>query len=292
MNYTESADNVVDAGTGFRRHEDNAAVTTIVSEKDMNMLIWSLMDVVKAAGHVGIQFDETNPATYKLLTKALRAMFGVNVTTLNLANSPLVLTNDHAGLVLVDATAGNVSATLPAANILTTPVSLRFFRVDATTNTATVNRAGADTFVGGATSFTLAGQGDRREIESDAVSKWALAGTSAASSAEAQAYASATKFIAPASLAAALQGSNQSLVAAGGYQKLPGGLILQWGFGTASAAGSAVVFPIAFPTATLVAIAGTASSSSYAACISITTTGFMFYSSGSTSNHFWFALGK
>lgn len=222
--------------------------------------------------------------------QAVKRMFGGNVTTVNFANSPFVLTADHAGLVIMDATAGNVSATLPAANVLTMPVSLRFFRVDAATNTATVNCAGADTFVGGATSFTLVGQGDHREIESDAVSKWALAGTSAASNAEAQAYTSATKFITPASMAAALQGTNQSLTASG-YQKLPGGLILQWGFGTATAAGNPIVFPIAFPTAVFVAIAGTSSSSVFAACIAITATGFNFYA-GSTSNHYWFALGK
>jgi hypothetical protein len=172
MDYTQSNSFVVDAGTGFNRHEDNAAVPTAVTEKDMNQLIWSLMDVVKAGGHVGIQFDETNPATYKLLTKALRAAFGGNVTTLNLANSPLVLTKDNAGLVLVDATAGNVSATLPAANVLAAPVKLRFVRIDATTNTATMTCAGADTFIGGATAFTLLGQGGQRVIECDAVSKW------------------------------------------------------------------------------------------------------------------------
>ena len=45
-------------------------------------------------------------------------------------------------------------------------------------------------------------------------------------------------------------GSNQSL-AANGYQKLPGGLILQWGTATVndSVGGVAVTFPVAFPTA-------------------------------------------
>jgi hypothetical protein len=176
MDYTQSNGFVEDAGTGFNRHEDNAAVPTAVTEKDMNSLLWSLMDLVKAGGQVGIQFDETNPATYKLLTKALRAAYGGNVTTLNFAVSPLVLTKDHAGLILVDATAGNVSATLPAANVLAQPVKLRFVRVDATSNTATMTCAGADTFVGGALSFTLTGQGDHRSIESDTASKWSTIG--------------------------------------------------------------------------------------------------------------------
>ena len=48
---------------------------------------------------------------------------------------------------------------------------------------------------------------------------------------------------------AAFLGANQSL-AGSGYQKLPGGLILQWGSLTTSAsADSPITFPIAFPTA-------------------------------------------
>jgi len=69
-----------------------------------------------------------------------------------------------------------------------------------------------------------------------------------ASNAEAQAFAVTNKPISPATLAAALQGSNQSL-ADNGYQKLPGGLIVQWG-STASLAAEAegaVTFPVAFP---------------------------------------------
>jgi hypothetical protein len=77
-----------------------------------------------------------------------------------------------------------------------------------------------------------------------------------ASTAEAQALTATTKIITPATLAAALQGANQSLVAAGGYQKLPGGLIIQWGLTAASADNVSaeavyITYPIAFPTACL-----------------------------------------
>lgn len=78
-----------------------------------------------------------------------------------------------------------------------------------------------------------------------------LAGTvELATSAEAQALTDALKALTPATLAAALQGGNQSL-ATNGYQKLPGGLIIQW----ASIAGPGAntsftwTFPIAFPNA-------------------------------------------
>lgn len=66
-----------------------------------------------------------------------------------------------------------------------------------------------------------------------------------ASSAEAQALTNTVKTITPATLAAAFQGGNQSL-AANGYQKLPGGLILQWGSITIVAGGSTITLPVAF----------------------------------------------
>lgn len=77
-----------------------------------------------------------------------------------------------------------------------------------------------------------------------------------ADAAEAQALASAVVALTPARLADALKGANQSL-AGNGYQKLPGGLIIQWGVANLSSnlvppIGTSVIgsitFPIAFPT--------------------------------------------
>ena len=47
-----------------------------------------------------------------------------------------------------------------------------FVRTDMSGNSVTVNRAGADTFDSGQTSFALGSQGDTREIKSDGVSVW------------------------------------------------------------------------------------------------------------------------
>lgn len=71
-----------------------------------------------------------------------------------------------------------------------------------------------------------------------------------ATAAEAQTYASSTLAITPSTLNQALKGSNQSL-SANGYQRLPGGLILQWGSTGSIAWGTQVFvnFPIAFPSA-------------------------------------------
>lgn len=88
----------------------------------------------------------------------------------------------------------------------------------------------------------------------------ALAGlVELATDAEAQGLTDALRAITPATLHAALQGGNQSLMESG-YQKLPGGLIVQWGLAPASATGHSATntvtatFPIAFPTAGLLAV--------------------------------------
>jgi hypothetical protein len=71
-----------------------------------------------------------------------------------------------------------------------------------------------------------------------------------ATAAEAQALASAVVALTPARLADAFKGANQQL-SANGYQKLPGGLIIQWGevevYSNGSNGGTvSVTFPIAF----------------------------------------------
>lgn len=71
-----------------------------------------------------------------------------------------------------------------------------------------------------------------------------------ASSAEAQGLSLLIKALSPGGLNAAFQGANQSL-AANGYQKLPGGLILQWGSQAVTTTQTNYNFPIAFPTAAL-----------------------------------------
>ena len=101
----------------------------------------------------------------------------------------------------------------------------------------------------------------------------------------------------------AFTGSNQSLAAAG-YQKLPGGLILQWGSGVGSNSGGvSMSFPIAFPNA-VCNLHGTnrnvVSSLAHANIYSASTTGFQISmvsidASGNTTYYAdafdWFALG-
>lgn len=112
-----------------------------------------------------------------------------------------------------------------------------------------------------------------------------------ASDAEAQGLTNLKKLITPEKLAKAFQGANQSL-AASGYQKLPGGLIVQWGRNTSPAS---TTFPIAFPSAALralaqVDLAGAASQGSGQYNIAtLTTTGFTV--SNPTNPIIWIAFG-
>ena len=94
-------------------------------------------------------------------------------------------------------------------------------------------------------------------------------------------------------------GSNQSLTS-NGWQKLPGGLIMQWGVSTSTTSTTTITFPIAFPTSALNVQTSTVSSSSDTGGLdlstaprfnSVTTTGFVASSSTSSNGFYWFAIG-
>ena len=92
---------------------------------------------------------------------------------------------------------------------------------------------------------------------------WISLGAGIASTAQAQAQTDDSTLLTPKKLADALKGANQSLVA-NGWQKLPGGLILQ--FMTAPAtvnSSSTATFPFAFPNACLKVVAAESNSSAW-----------------------------
>lgn len=98
--------------------------------------------------------------------------------------------------------------------------------------------------------------------------------------AESQALTDLVRALTPGRLASALQGSNQNLTS-NGYQRFPGGLILQWGISAvpiAANGGVNITFPIAFPNNAFTVVPGlpvdldaTAMSTSFR---SLTTSGF------------------
>ncbi|WP_322037189.1 hypothetical protein [Burkholderia cepacia] len=74
MDYTRSPDFVIDADTGFRRHDDTKPIATVQSADDTNSIIWSMMEVVKFAGLEGAKFDPKNPDTYRVFLSALKQL--------------------------------------------------------------------------------------------------------------------------------------------------------------------------------------------------------------------------
>lgn len=72
-----------------------------------------------------------------------------------------------------------------------------------------------------------------------------------ATAAEAQALTDAVRALTPATLAEAFKGANRDTSAAG-YQRLPGGLIIQWGSIVGSSTDNVTfIYPVAFPNAVL-----------------------------------------
>ena len=95
-----------------------------------------------------------------------------------------------------------------------------------------------------------------------------------------------------------MQGANQSL-AASGYQRLPGGLIIQWGI-TSSIVNDTyvtVTFPLTFPNAMFAAYASATTNvgTSYATnvwCYPVSTSQMQVYNNTDTAIAYWFAIGK
>ena len=119
-----------------------------------------------------------------------------------------------------------------------------------------------------------------------------------ATSAEAQALTDALKALTPATLAAALQGGNQSL-ADNGYQKLPGGLIIQWTSIAGPGANTSFTwtFPIAFPNACRIVLingndATTTPASASPNSAPTTSSVSLVSSLAATKNHLCLAIGN
>lgn len=74
MDYTQASAHVTHPGTGQRMAQDTLPVPTASTARDFNMVIWSLMEVVKAAGIAPAQFNPDAPATYQKLLQAVRKM--------------------------------------------------------------------------------------------------------------------------------------------------------------------------------------------------------------------------
>lgn len=93
MDYTTSDAHVMHAATGGRLHQSSLPIPTEVSARDMNMIIWSLMAVIKGAGLAGATFDPDEPETYGVLKQAIRQQF----QDVDGAKQIGIVPNDHLG---------------------------------------------------------------------------------------------------------------------------------------------------------------------------------------------------
>ncbi len=166
------------------------------------------------------------------------------------ANYALVAADKNA---VISFTVGGLTLTVPAAN--TFGSGWTFWVVNRADHAGDITLSSPSLFYGGvqnANSFQLK-PGESARITSDGGAWLVHTNTNSvalATAAEAQAF-TAGKIIDGAALNTALKGGNQSL-ATNGYQKLPGGLIVQWGFSAVTGPGyQAITFPITFPNACL-----------------------------------------
>lgn len=104
MDYTSSPNYVTHYGTGQRMHEANQALPTVVSDQDMNMVLWSLMEVVKESGLPGIPFSKDSPTSYQRLRDALRALYTPKIEYSSVPTSNkglmIVVTQPHTRMMM------------------------------------------------------------------------------------------------------------------------------------------------------------------------------------------------
>lgn len=178
------------------------------------------------------QFDNDDSlATSEHVQRALgnsRGFLGVTANT--------TLTAAHCGRdIYASTTTGTITLTLPGASTL--PAGSKFKILNTGVNDVIVTRVGPDTIVLGTTTNTVTAvtlrAGDWIELTSlGSGTLWYHSGGTSQ---------------------LGYSGAFGSLLAINGWQRLPSGLIMQWGKVNAvpSGSGVAVTFPIAFPTACL-----------------------------------------
>lgn len=230
-----------------------------------------LLTALRSAGvfQTRPQFDNTTQvATTGFVKDSGIAASGITTVT---TTSALALST-VGGTVLFNAAAAIVP-TLPAAS--TVPVGRRIEMMNINAGVATVTRAGTDTInVNGSTVTIIAlGAGDTLTLESNGATGWYAVGGSAQLG------------------SAGMFGVSKS---ASGYQKLPSGLIIQWG--TFTTTPGSVSFPIAFPTG-CVGVVATAmdSQNTTVYTTSISNTSFSWnvniWSGTSIGSYCWIAIG-
>ncbi|BCF96644.1 hypothetical protein PPGU19_012130 [Paraburkholderia sp. PGU19] len=199
---------------------------------------------------------------------------GIQASGITVVTTTGTLAASVAGGTVSGNAASATTQTLPAAGSVASGVRIEFININ--TGVMTVSRAGSDTITANSAPVTTIalGNGDTLTLESNGANGWYAVGGSV-------------------QLAfSAVFGSSKAV---NGYQKLPGGLILQWGSVTQTTAQNvAVTFPIAFPNAVLSTGASSANSTgtNNGASTYTTTLSGMSVALNANYSFTWYAIGQ
>jgi hypothetical protein len=213
-------------------------------------------------------------ATLTQVRDAMRRMYGGNVRSI--AAGTTNLTADDAGDVYVDASGGAVTINLPATDAANArPLPLRFFRTDTSGNAVTINRAGSNTIFNGASGATSQSLQATEEL-----------------------HLRSNGAVGASGVWRVVNGAFARSLGANGWQRLPSGLLMQWGIQICNVgATTTVIFPVSFPSGNYQPVAtcnsgGSATAASFAA-ISRTSSSQMAISlnTGTSLSVYWMAVG-
>ena len=217
-------------GLGAKAITKNGTTALVAGDIPSGAMIEIIYDGTRFQ-FIGVVSDRVPSASLSALVKA----YGLQYSGVTLLSSDTTLTTAHKGrLVIVAGSSGVVTLTMPASATFSDGDGISFLNASAT-YAVTLTRAGSDQINPGsaAVSSVTLNPGDTFSCALYASgTNWEATGGSAQ-----LAYTS-------------IFGSS---IASSGYQKLPSGLIIQWGQFTQADNGGAVAFtfthPIAFPNA-------------------------------------------
>ncbi len=184
---------------------------------------------IAGGGHwIELQYDATLDKWVLLNPATGVSPVGLRASALTTVSTSATLTAANLGQTILLNSGSAIAPVLPLASACPAGTRIEFFNTNA--GIATLTRQGTDNIVLNSANLTTVavGLGDTLTLESNGSNAWYGVGGSAQLGA-------AAKF--------------GSSIGTNGYQKLPSGLIVQWGqVATSSGGDTAVTFPVAFPT--------------------------------------------
>lgn len=112
MNYTASDSFVLHPTTSQPMHKSAQSVPTEVSDRDLNAINWSLMEIVKAASLPAQTFNPDVPATYKVVLAAIQAILNAGIYANSIEGATAAeISSGAAKVVLADKLLAALSTT-------------------------------------------------------------------------------------------------------------------------------------------------------------------------------------